>query len=292
MDSIGSGELLVIAVVALLALDPRTAGRWWARARRLQAKLLAARDDLEREIRAQVEPEEPRRESAQVRLRRWARERVEALGQSERDQAPARLLERLEALPGFAEATEIAAFLPLPDELPLEPVLRHLLAQGKTVWLPWLGDAPGAMGFAPVTELDTDLVAGRWNLREPRGTLRGRVPPRGLPALVPGQVFDLHGSRIGRGGGYYDRWLADRPDVVAIGIAWDAQVHPGRLPVAPHDRPMRHLVTEQRLVTFPAGPVAAPEESGVFGTAEAALTASSDRDPAPTTEHLEGGSNA
>lgn len=250
MDSIGSGELLVILVVGLLAIDPRTAGRWWAKLRRVQRRLMDVRDDFEREVRATVETEPVRRESVQSRLRGWARERVMALGQTEWDKAPEQLRERLRALPAYQQATDVAAFWPLAFEIPLRPVLEQILSDGKRLWLPWMDGEPGFMEMAPVSDLAADLVEGPFRTRQPRPELRqGRFPERGL-VLVPGEVFDLHGARIGKGGGYYDRWLALQPAAVKVGVAWDAQVHPGRLPQSAHDQPMNLLLTEVRLVNF------------------------------------------
>lgn len=268
MGSIGSGELFIIAVVALMALDPKSAGRWWAKFRNLQRKLMDVREGFEREVRESISEEEPpRRETAQTRLRRWSADRVASLGQQEIDEAPEKILSRLRNWESYRQATAVAAFWPLSGEIPLEPVLRAIQADGKTVWLPWLGETEGSMDMAPVQDLESDLVAGKWNLREPREELRQARLPEGALVLVPGSVFDLHGARIGKGGGYYDRWLALRPDVVVVGTCWDAQVHPGRLPSADHDIPMGHLLTENRLVTFRSAVVEPP----LSGTGDAAM---------------------
>lgn len=253
MDAIGTGELFVILVVALLAIDPRTAGRWWGRFLRLRERLMNVRADLEQEVGLHLDdsPSAPAPD-AQTRLRRWATERVEHLGVSEYEQAPERILRRLRSWPPYQQAGAVAAFWSLPGELPMGPVLEGILADGKTLWMPWLGEAKGTMEMASVADLDRDLVEGRWHTREPRPERREpRFPPGGL-VLVPGSVFDLHGGRIGKGGGFYDRWLARRPDCIAVGLGWDVQVHPGRLPLRGHDIPMQHLLTDNRLVTFRA----------------------------------------
>lgn len=106
------------------------------------------------------------------------------------------------------------------------------------------------MEMGRVEDLSLDLQEGPWGTREPLATRRGEVFPVSGLVLVPGKVFDLHGARIGKGKGYYDRWLARRTDVHPVGVAWEAQVHPGRLPSSQHDMPMRSLLTEERLVTF------------------------------------------
>lgn len=254
MDSIGSGELFVIAVVVLLAIDPRTAGRWWGKFLRLRDRLMTARADLEHEVglRLDDEPPPPATPDPQTRLRRWATERVERLGVSEYEQAPDRILQRLRSWPLYQQATAVAAFWSLPGELPMGPVLEGILADGKTLWMPWLGPQKGSMDMAGVSDLDADLVEGRWNTREPREDLRQTAFPLGGVVLVPGSVFDLQGGRIGKGAGFYDRWLARRPDAIPVGLGWDIQVHPGRLPLRGHDIPMQHLLTDNRLVTFRA----------------------------------------
>lgn len=252
MDSFSSGEVLVIALVSLVALDPKTAGRWWSKFRRIQRRLLDARSDIEREIRATIEEEPVRRESAQDRLRTWGRERVASLGQTERDQAGAAVLERLRAWEPYRAATDVSAFVALARELPTHEILAGILADGKRLWLPWTGPEAGSMAFAPVADLSRDLVDGAFGIQEPIQALRGGRFPEGGLALVPGEVFDLHGARIGKGGGYYDRWLALRPDVRTVALCWDAQVHPGRLPQGIHDRPVGSLLTPVRFVHFAA----------------------------------------
>ena len=58
--------------------------------------------------------------------------------------------------------------------------------------------------------------------------------------------FTSQGARLGQGGGHYDRWLADHPDTVAIGLAWDCQLVDA-LPVEPHDIPLTAIITPTRI---------------------------------------------
>ncbi len=68
--------------------------------------------------------------------------------------------------------------------------------------------------------------------------------------LVPGLAFDRHGNRLGRGGGYYDRFLARlAPDVLRIGVSAGPLVD--RLPVEPHDVTMTHLATADGVWSVP-----------------------------------------
>ena len=63
--------------------------------------------------------------------------------------------------------------------------------------------------------------------------------------LCPGLGFDADGGRLGKGGGYYDRWLAAHPAVLPIGLCFDADVLP-EVPQDAHDRRVAVVVTPKR----------------------------------------------
>ena len=72
--------------------------------------------------------------------------------------------------------------------------------------------------------------------------------------LVPGVAFDIHGRRLGYGGGYYDRLLALlRPGVLRVAGAFDLQVV-AQVPAAPHDLIVDVIVTESRMLTIARPP--------------------------------------
>ncbi len=94
-----------------------------------------------------------------------------------------------------------------------------------------------------------DLVPGVFGILEPRGS--EVVEPGAIDfVLVPARGFDRAGNRLGRGGGYYDRYMA-HPDFRAIrcGIAYSAQVLPA-IPHDAHDLPVHVLVTESGVLRF------------------------------------------
>ena len=63
--------------------------------------------------------------------------------------------------------------------------------------------------------------------------------------VVPCVGFTAAGQRLGSGAGYYDRWLAAHPHVVAVGVAWDfARVDDHAFAAAPHDVALAFVVTE------------------------------------------------
>lgn len=65
--------------------------------------------------------------------------------------------------------------------------------------------------------------------------------------LVPCVGFTAEGYRMGYGGGYYDRWLAEHPGVISVGLAWDL----GRTQFAiePHDQALTLVLTETEVIS-------------------------------------------
>lgn len=64
--------------------------------------------------------------------------------------------------------------------------------------------------------------------------------------LVPCVGFTREGYRLGYGGGYFDRWLAEHPGVTSIGIAWG--ISEAHFPIEPHDHPLTIVLTEREVI--------------------------------------------
>ncbi|MFC1818887.1 5-formyltetrahydrofolate cyclo-ligase [Thermodesulfobacteriota bacterium] len=96
-----------------------------------------------------------------------------------------------------------------------------------------------------------DLVPGYYNIPEPDPKKSLRLEPGEIDAaVIPGSVFDIHGGRLGYGGGYYDRFLLnDAPQAKRIGLAFELQVV-DNVPLEPHDQPLDILITEERIVNI------------------------------------------
>lgn len=149
----------------------------------------------------------------------------------ERAGAAAAAVERLLALPVWESARTVALYQAIGDEVPLEPVARWCAEHGKRVVYPRVA--------GPELELAVDV------------TRPERVPVGEVDVfVVPGQVFDRVGRRLGRGGGHYDRLLARRrADAWPIGICYADRVV-DELPQDPWDVPMRALVTDRFALRF------------------------------------------
>lgn len=102
-----------------------------------------------------------------------------------------------------------------------------------------------------IKDPEQDLVPGYYNIPEPDPKKSLRLEPGEIDAaVIPGSVFDIHGGRLGYGGGYYDRFLLnDAPQAKRIGLAFELQVV-DKVPLEPHDQPLDILITEERIVNI------------------------------------------
>lgn len=99
---------------------------------------------------------------------------------------------------------------------------------------------------------DTDLKPGFCSIPEPDPDFTTAINPAEIDVIiVPGSVFDHNGGRLGYGGGFYDRFLANQaPTAFRIGLAFELQIVAGGLPLAPHDQPIDCLVSEKKTYRF------------------------------------------
>ena len=87
-----------------------------------------------------------------------------------------------------------------------------------------------------------------WGIWEPHRDHSEEIPLTGLSGiLVPALAFDLSGFRLGRGGGYYDRTLAEFTGF-KIGLAFSEQIAAAELPHENFDIPMDAIVTEKAVI--------------------------------------------
>jgi 5-formyltetrahydrofolate cyclo-ligase len=147
--------------------------------------------------------------------------------------------------PELAPPQTVMAFLPVATEPDLTSAKRTWLSRGQQVCLPRVDWAAGTMLPVAITSVDQGIAAGRHGLREPaHGTV---IDPKDLRAvIVPGLAFDEKGNRLGRGGGFYDRFLATTP-AFRIGVCFEVQLAPS-VPAGPLDVPMDAVVTERRVI--------------------------------------------
>lgn len=206
-----------------------------------------------------------------VRKRQIRRQVAEALARLRPDgrrAASIALAENLAGAAAVAEAGTLMAFLALPTEIDTWPIIRWAWERGKRVAIPRIRSgaegAPAPLdGWEMVAVLlekaDVPEAGAHPAVRPgPLGILDAPdapiVPPGEIDVvLLPCQAVDRRGNRLGKGGGFYDRFLA-QPDLRAarIAVGFREQVL-DEVPVAGHDQPIDMAVTDGEVLTFDRG---------------------------------------
>ena len=125
------------------------------------------------------------------------------------------------------------------------PLLNAALAQGKTLAVP-LCTAPGVME-ARILRTAAALRPGRFGLLEPLADSAVLLPEKIALCVTPCLCAAPDGTRLGYGGGYYDRFLPQAENAVYAALCRAALLSPA-LPHEAHDVPMHCVVTEQGIV--------------------------------------------
>ena len=132
----------------------------------------------------------------------------DALDAETRRLASQTITAKLRALPTYRAAGVVCAYASFGSEFESVAFCSEVIAVGKRLLLPRINRAARTLELREVRNLDDDLVAGVWGIREPAE----RCPIVSSSAveflLVPGVAFTATGERLGYGGGFYDRLLA------------------------------------------------------------------------------------
>ena len=145
------------------------------------------------------------------------------------------ILAKLEQHPDFVKAEKVMLYNALPDEVQTLAFLEKWHLRKKIILPTVVGDDIIPVEYAK----ETTFAVGDFNILEPQNE-----PYTGDFDLivVPGVAFDRKGNRIGRGKGYYDRFLSQHLEVKRIGICFDFQLVE-EVPAEPFDISMDEVIT-------------------------------------------------
>lgn len=157
-------------------------------------------------------------------LRRLVRSQKRMYSAPQLQAMSAEAVARLMALPQMAAAKTVMLYYSLPDEVSTHELADRLVERGKVVVLPVV-TGPAEMELRRYCSAD-DLSMGAFGIMEPTGEPFTSLAEIDL-AVVPGMAFDTRGNRLGRGKGYYDRFLSQLPQATKVGLCFPFQKFPG-----------------------------------------------------------------
>ena len=150
----------------------------------------------------------------------------------------------------FSVARVVMLYLTMPTEVDTSQLALRAWQAGKTVVVPKVSWDQRRMLPVEITSLATaDMTTSGNGVREP--VAGNPVPVRDIDlVIVPGLGFSAAGYRIGRGMGFYDRFLAQEDFIgVSCGLAFEEQIV-GDLPILDHDMPLSMLATDTGIRRF------------------------------------------
>lgn len=191
-------------------------------------------------------------------LRTYIKAVLSALPPEEFTAAGIQTARLLPAIPGWDAFRSVLAFISLPGEIDTRPVLQTVLDAGKRLFAPRI-EGTSLVFYRICTADPSGWRRNRLGIREPGP---GSVPVLSaddFPVLIitPGLAFDSKGRRLGRGGGYYDRFFTCLDEGIqdggplpytAAGLCLDRQLVK-RVPADTWDKTVDFVVTETGIKT-------------------------------------------
>lgn len=149
----------------------------------------------------------------------------------------------------YKDSSVIMVFLSLPHEVDTAGIIIDAWQNGKTVAVPKVSWQQRNMIPVELNSLESGLPVGSNGLRNP--TAGVPVPVEDIDMVIaPGLGFDTDGGRIGRGGGYYDRFFSAKGlGAVKAGLGFSEQVVDD-VPMMEHDQRLDVLVTDKEVVVI------------------------------------------
>ena len=172
-------------------------------------------------------------------IRREVKQAVLALSAAEREVQSQQVCEQIERLIAEHNPATVALFSPLPDEVNVAPLIGSLACR---VVLPRVGDkADGTPEMEFFDYAPQAMASGAYGIVEPQSGEPCRAEDVDL-MIVPGVAFASDGRRLGRGKGYYDRYLSQAGfRAYCVGVCYACQLRED-IPAEMHDKKVEKVI--------------------------------------------------
>ena len=127
----------------------------------------------------------------------------------------------------------------------LTPIHLSKYIKGR-FYIPKVNYKEKSMEFYPFDE--TKLETNKLGITEPSNTAKALIPKKDDLIIIPSIAVDIEGTRLGYGGGFYDRYLERFPELTKIAINYEKCLQIDSLPKEEHDVLMDYVITEKRVI--------------------------------------------
>jgi len=153
--------------------------------------------------------------------------------------------DKLFGMKEFRDARIILFYASFDGEVETFLMMKKAKKLGKIIALPQIAEKECTIVPRVVVSFDDDLESGPYGIKQPRVDRTKALDPKALDlVIVPAVAYDQKNNRLGRGGGYYDRFLKHLPPrVITVGLAFDVQLIDTVFPLEHHDIPVDQVIT-------------------------------------------------
>lgn len=175
-------------------------------------------------------------------IRRAVKQAILALSPAERESQEQLLIEKIRRIIAERNPRVVALFAPLGDEVQILPLVE-LLPRDCRLLLPRVEDTTDGTPSMEFYDYNTAALAvGPYGIMEPQGAVACAVEEIDL-MVVPGVAFSADGVRLGRGKGYYDRYIAREGfRAYTVGVCYACQMRE-ELPCGEHDKRVDRVIS-------------------------------------------------
>jgi len=174
-------------------------------------------------------------------IREYVRGRVGAQSIQENSEYSATIVSKLKGIDEINHGKCILCYMPLVDEVDIKEFIEYCLGKGIRVCLPRCMD-DYTMTAHEIKSIK-NLIVGKYNILEPSPDDKLVDATKIDIVILPGVAFDKKRNRLGRGAGYYDRYL--QANMYKIMVAFDCQ-RIKEITTSDHDISVNMVLTEKR----------------------------------------------
>lgn len=178
------------------------------------------------------------------KIRNKVIKKLKSQDRKQREIKSQKIKKELFAHPGFKKAQTVMFYIAEKIEVNTENMIKESQKKGKKVVVPITDVNRKELIASLLVDYDKELTKGSYGIWEPKSDFARPVPLKMINiVIVPGIAFDKKGNRLGRGTGYYDRFLNKIPkDTPTIGLAFSFQIV-NSIPTFSHDVRVKNLIS-------------------------------------------------
>ena len=160
-----------------------------------------------------------------------------------------KIAENLLNLDIYQSSNNIMLYIATQDEVQTQKIIESAQRDKKRIFIPLIIRRDNALLPSLVIDFKKELIPGILGIYQPRKEFYRIYPPTVLDLIiVPGVAFTIQGHRLGRGGGYYDRFLSQlESKTLSIALSFEMQIL-NKIPIDIQDIPVDYIITEERVI--------------------------------------------